>query len=318
MPKYGQIIDPITGQKITIIPEARRRNKPRSEGGKVVMTVRGVKESAAELAALRVRATGRILSDSDQRAASVQARLRAAILAAYHRADTGRMARGIRATVQKVGAPGGKVQTVIRITMQNYREARFLTNIGGGGYFKDFPVPGYRIYAKGAEGFDRTIDPANFGKRSRGISQVKGRRAAMLARSQTQARLKVPRASAFFTAARQPGRGGGESRIINDILGPIQPGDQQSHFFFYPLWVNHPGFPRDVISEVAIDEGARFKAETLRAATLSHGELRTISSVASRDIPIHEISLKRGRAGIERTTGFIDVTALKDVTRGVK
>ena len=289
MPKESEFIPGFIGPpKITNLPSVSKPSATRVRGGNLVTAqIRGVKETEEELRALRQRVGTRLIDIPEKRAASIQARLQGAIAAAYHRAATGRMARGIRARVTKTGAPGERVTSVIRISMMNYREARFLTNIGGGGYFKDFPIRPYRIFAKGVEPFTITDRGTNFlvnphtGRRS--IKHT--RKTIGVIKQAGVGRLKVPRRGAFITAARKPGRGGGESRIINDVLGPAEPGES-SAFFFYPLWVDHPGFDRDVISEVALDEGARYQDEVLTAVTVSHGQLKTRSLVASRDIPL--------------------------------
>jgi hypothetical protein len=207
-------------------------------------------------------------------------RLRAAVLGAYNKAATGRLGRGIFAKATKTGTPEGGIQTVVRVTMFNYREANFLTNLGGRGYFQRFPVGPYRIFAQGVEGALALLAP--FRKRN---TLRSSRKTLSIVREHGVGRLKVPRKSSFFTAGRSPGRGGAESRTIGDILGPAG-NDRASHFFFYPLWVNHPGFAEDVISQVALEEGARFTTET-----------RDKVAAVSTDIPVARASVtfKSGR-----------------------
>jgi hypothetical protein len=242
--------------KVTVFPQVSFPSTKRSEGGNLVVQVRtNAKEVAEVAAALRTRVGSAILSDADQRAAFIQQKLRAAVLGAYTKAATGRMSRGIFATATKVGSPEGGVQTVIRVTMFNYREANFITNLGGRGYFSRFPVGPYRIFAQGVEGTLSLLAPMR--KRN---SIRSSRKTLSIVKEHGVGRLKVPRRSAFFSASRAPGRGGGESRNIGDILGPRE-GEPLGAFFFYPLWVNHPGFPEDVITQVALEEGARFTQE---------------------------------------------------------
>ena len=205
------------------------------------------------------------------------------------------MSRGIFAKAQKVGVAGGKVATVIRVTMFNYREARFLTNIGGG---RDWHRDPYTIFAKGVEGGDLSTF-TNFL-----VNPHTGRRSMKHTRKQIGiikaggvSRLKVPAHGVTITAGRTPGAGGAESRFIEGTLAKAAHGEE---FFFYPLWVHHPGFPVDVISEVALQEGARFKQETISAVTLSHGQLKTTTQVVDADIPIGNlgINLTRFRQGV--------------------
>lgn len=267
--------------KVTLLPPAISRPSPRQGGGEVRISIRGQQESQKALQLLRTRVGTRILSDGDKRASAIQQRMRAAVEVAYNRAATGRVARGIFAKVTSKGRPGDEVQSVIRVTMLNYRETRFLTNIGGGGWFQRFPVPPYRIFAEGVESELNDLKPAR-----RSNSMRSGRSAIRIVKGNGVGRLKVPRRSSFFTASRQPGRGGGESRSIGDILGPAGGGDRQGHFFFYPLWVNHPGFKADVIADIALEEGARFTSETTEGFAADH-------SFVSTDIPIVKATLRR-------------------------
>jgi len=246
-------------------------------GGYVIINTAGLRAAPDQLAQLNKVVGQAVLNDPDRRAAQIQARLRLATALAYNRSATGRVSRGIFAKVQKIGTPDGKgVQTAIVVSMINYREVKFLTNLGGEGYFKRFPIQPYRIFAKGAEGLDDLSNP------STGITSKTSKKKAigLALSSEGVGRLKVPRGSAFFTSRRQQGRGGGESRFINNILGeadfktpdasfPNLTKDKQGEFFFYPLWVNHPGFPQDVISEVALQEGSTFTNEAVDAVVLA-------------------------------------------------
>lgn len=278
--------------KVTVFPDANAKPAPRQLGGGPYVQIRisGIQQTVGILKEQRTRVGSKILSDPDQRAARIQQRLRVEVGAAYTRA-TGRIARGIYAKVTKTGKPGDKVSSVIRVTMINYREARFLTNIGGRGHFKEFPVPAYRIFAKGAEGSLEFLTPF---RKSNSLKST--RRTISLIKQFGAGRLKVPRKSSFFTAARQPGRGGGESKEVGDVLGPAE-GDRSSHFFFYPLWVNHPGFRRDVISEVALDEGARFKTELPEAI----GKAQQ-GGFVSRDIPLVKATFSGKSISVTRSS----------------
>lgn len=251
--------------KITTFPDKLGPGRgSKNQGGYLITNTARLPSELVE--GVHQRFVGSLLSDPDERAAAIQNRLRMEVELAYNRAATGRVSRGIFAKATKMGTKDGKsVETVVRVTMINYRETRFLTNLDGMGYFKHYPVEKYTIFAKSDLRFRGATDQT----RKVGRSGIKS-----LLRRSGVGRLKVPRSTAFFTAARQPGRGGGESRIINDILGPASPGDLKSAFFFYPLWVQHPGFHEDVISEVALDEGARFQTEVAEVATESWSELR--------------------------------------------
>jgi hypothetical protein len=275
--------NPSTGRfsKVTIIPQAGGPSPKRSYGGNLNIQVRSnAKEIVEVVSDLRTRVGSTIIADADQRAAVIQQRLRAAVLGAYNKASTGRLGRGIFAKALKTGTADGGVQTVIRVTMFNYREANFLTNLGGRGYFQRFPVGPYRIFAQGVEGALSLLAP--FRKKN---SLRSSRKTLSIVKQHGVGRLKVPRRSSFFTAGRAQGRGGGESRIIGDTLGPAGD-DRASHFFFYPLWVNHPGFAEDVISAVALEEGARFTTE-----------IRDRVAAVSTDIPVPvtSVTLKSGR-----------------------
>jgi len=267
-------------RKITILPDVLGPQRGSKNAGGYVIVNTDFRKAVSDLEGFNQRVSASILADPDKRAALIQARLRTATALAYNKAATGRMARGIFAKVNKVGSADGRgVETAIVVTMFNYRETNYLTNLGGDGYFKVFPVGPYRIFAQGAEGLDDLRNPAT-GRRSK----TSARKAIGLALGvEGVGRLKVPRSTAFFTAGREQGRGGGERRTINDVLGPAASGDLQSAFFFYPLWINHPGFTQDVISDVALDEGARFKSEVVDAIAFRAGQLRKLGTV---EVPV--------------------------------
>jgi len=229
-----------------------------------------------------------IFADEQKRADEIQARMRSAAMAEYSKTGTGRFARGINARVINSGSPGEKIASMIRVTAINYRETRFLTDIGGGGYFKSYPVRPYRIFARG--GLE--------GPRGKAGSKVD---INFVRSTAGEHRLKVPRAGRFFEAFRK--HGGGESRRISDALGPMDPGDAMKAFFFYPLWVNHPGFRRDIISQIAIQEGAAYQDAVV---TIVEGEVRKTQMAGvslSRNIPVINpnttmVQFKAGTGGV--------------------
>ena len=282
----------IRGTRVRDIPSAAQKNIPTVGGGAVIM--RHNFDQAAQAASTLSQTPG--LLDPQQRAAQIQTRLQAAATAQYNKAATGRFARGIRATVKRFKSPTGEGHAIIVSTI-NYRETNFLTNIGGSGYFKEFPVGPYRIFAKGAEGSDSFVNTLT-GR----VTRRNDREAVRIARGFAISRLKVPKPGIFFRAARKPGRGGGESREIAgfphdaDLGSPIAGGGGaytlgNANAFFYPLWVNHPGFGRDVVSEVALQEGALYQEETLglvvgEISERSRKALETTQMVASRIIPL--------------------------------
>ena len=267
--------------RVVEIPQAKTKVVPLSQGGALRVQVRTNAKEVREFAEeLRTRVSSTLRDDAEERAAVIQARLRAVVLGAYTRAATGRMARGIFANTTKTGTPDGGIQTVIRVSMFNYREANFITHLGGGGYFSQFPVGPYRIFAQGVEGALAFMAPSR-----KNNSLRSSRKSISIIKSHEVGRLKVPRRSAFFTASRAPGRGGGESRVIGDILGPSS-GEPKGTFFFYPLWVNHPGFAEDVITQVALEEGARFTTET-----------RDKVAAVSTDIPVVKPSVQFKEGG---------------------
>ena len=274
------------------IPLAAEKAVPRLGGGRVIM--RHNFNQAAQAAQSFSQTPG--LLDPQTRANQIQTRLQAAATAQYNKAATGRFARGIRATVKRFKSSTGEGHAII-VTTFNYRETNFLTNIGGSGYFKEFPVGPYRIFAKGAEGSDTLVNTL-----TGTVKRRSDREAVRIARGAASSRLKVPKPGIFFRAARKVGRGGGESREIAGFphdadLGSPLPGGGGAYSlanagaFFYPLWVNHPGFGRDVVSDVAAQEGALYQEETLglvvgEISEKSRKALETTQMVVSRVIPL--------------------------------
>lgn len=273
----------------TILPEKRRRGT-KAEGGLLIIRTNAA-QVARDLGARRLAVQPNLLRNAKARAADIQARMQAAALVEYSKTGTGRFARGIKAQVS-ASTRGGRDETVIKVSSFNYREARFLTNIGGGGYFKRFPVKEYDIWAKGARRHGEELEAGKNTKAVKRLRQIK--------QLPGVGRLKVPRRHAFFTASRKPGRGGGESRVISDIIGPIEVGDKLGGFFFYPVVVTHPGFRRDVISDIARDEGAKFVFETSEIVGSNLRGTREggdVDMVVSDEIPLTRI----GRVMSSRT-----------------
>ena len=247
---------------------------------------------AAQAKEIRHRMPNIIAKDNEARAIEIQNTMRREAGLAYTKAATGRFSRGIFAKVAK-SQEGDTSRSVIRITMVNYRESVFLTNIGGTGYF-DYPTGEYKIWAKGAREVASRINAKTQTEEYSKSSIMRAKRVAGVGR------LKVPRRGKFFTAARQPGRGGGESRIINDSAGPAAAGTAQRKLFFYPLVVTHPGFDRDPISEVAAIEIEKYKTQMQELVKMGHQpEPQTgQAGVVSREIPIPQaVSYSRGKFG---------------------
>lgn len=201
---------------------------------------------------------------AQQRASILRDKLRARTAAEYNRSGTGRFSRGLNTRVL-VSKPGGRTQTTIQVTMINYRENKFLTEMVGGG-FTDFPVKAYYIFARGVTDpnfknpqvgslalFDphtsEDINKRGF-KRSRAIF---GRQIAL-------SRLKVP-FTGFTTTL---GRFGRESLVPIDA----EPGQMKSEQFYYPLWVHHPEI-NDVVTPTILEEGELLRDQAANAARLN-------------------------------------------------
>lgn len=290
--------------KFVQLPDSKkgRRRGPEGLGGQIIIQTNvGIAKDA--LKDLRQRVPAAMLADSQQRAARVQERLRTAVEVTYTK-GTGRVSRGIFAKVSK-STVEGKEEVALRITMRNYREVHFMTNLGGNGYFKSHPVKPYRIFAKGAQEIFERINSAT------GEVSYYNPKTGRL-RSKVKHRLKVPRDTSFLDTVVGPG--GAESRVIRDILGPPDPGDALGAFYFYPLWVKHPGFPDDVISLVARDEGAAYITETEELIRFAHIKVgkegdkffsfekgrEKISNLAVADvIPLPKVTLTRSELRVE-------------------
>lgn len=278
--------------KVVNLPEPQRRPGPKGSGPVIIINTDAAIRKQ-DLSALRQRVPLHMLRDAEAMAQRVQLTIQTEMGLLYSR-GTGRAARGIRAKVARI-KDGDKEGAGIKVTAINYREMRFITNLNGTGYFKflPYPVPPYTIYAKGAEDLDIDLD------RKTGHNRTKTYIRSLLRRNDL-GRLKVPRPTAFFTTVRR-GRGPAESRQIRDILGPPDPGDNASAFFFYPLWVNHPGFSRDVISDVVARERSLYAERTLQQVKASHAAALIGKSAAQPavigEIPLPSLSvyLSRGR-----------------------
>lgn len=281
--------------KVINVPEKRGKPFQKAGGGYVIIRT-NAGAARMELAQVRSRMPADLLSAAEQRGANIQARMRGAALIQYNKASTGRFGRGINVRVSK-SKEGDKDTTVLRVTAMNYREANFLTNIGGSGYFKRFPVGPYTIWASGARDASEIVNSE--------LGIIGYRKPKIVQRLEGVGRLKVPRKGKFFSAARQPGRGGGESRTINNARGPIQAGDKQKDFFFYPIKVEHPGFGRDFISEIAQEEGAAFVNVAKGMVTAAHSGIKSDSvMVVSREIPISALKITSSRGSITSRGSF--------------
>lgn len=270
-------------------PAATPKTNPRAQGGYVIMRTSGLKQAQETAKAIPRRVKQSLEVHAEERAGRLQATLQAALTAEYSKSGTGRFARSIKVRVVKGTGRGGGPSTSLQIYQsQTYRENRFLTNLGN---FKGFTFPygPYRIYAKGAQAL------ADMSASEFGSGRVLARH---IRKAGGTARLKVPRSGRFFTAGRKPGRGGGESRFINDALGPMEPGDRLGSFFFYPLWVTHPGFRRDLLSEIAIREGSQYTREVVGGVS---------EVLAAGIIPVGETRVRQTESGSERHSVAIPV-----------
>lgn len=225
-----------------------------------------------------------LLADAKKRAAEIQTRMQEAALIQYSKSGTGRFARGIHAKVSQ-SKQTNVSETVIRVTSVNYRESKFLTNIGDSGYFKiGYPIEPYTIWAKGAEGAAEEVPI--------GVNPYTKTNYKRVSRLRGVGRLKVPRAGAFFVAARKPGRGGGESRFLRGLGANVTPEQVASGTagFFYPLKVEHPGFKRDVISNIAQEEQEKFISGARGVVS------RSFDDAVSDEIPLKAVGVSIGRS----------------------
>ena len=239
------------GQIVIQHPDAAGKPKPRALGGQVIMQTRGLKNAQQQIKTAPRSIKTALEVTANERAQRLQSTLQQALAAEYSKSGTGRFARGIRVSVT-TSASGSKSRTHLQIKAMTYRETKFLTNLGGIGRFKQFPVAPYRIYAKGAQVLADIFTSRTKGRTlAKAINKLGGGKIS---------RLKVPRSGNIISAGRQPGRGGGEQRFIR-ASGPQPPWAKTQ--FFYPLWVNHPGFRRDLLSELAISEGSQYMQDVV-------------------------------------------------------
>lgn len=222
------------------------------------------------------------------RASEMQTALQTAALAAYQRAGTGRFARGIKVkgqTTEQRGFLEGKIS----ISVPQYRETRFLTNLGGNtAYFQTFPVGPYFITAKGVEpggnqfsdlytelrssGLGKVWDPKQRKSVDRQFTGANGQRMIRdpvtghtgvarrtlfnFTKKKGLPRLKVPR-EGFGSLGARGGTGRGKNaerlgpRLGGNIIDQEIDDVDQNELFYYPTWVVHPGFERDVVTETA-------------------------------------------------------------------
>lgn len=290
--------------RVVDIPERKRREGPKASGGAIIVRTNS-HIARGQLEELRRRVPQTLLADAERRASAIQERIRKAMLIEYTQ-GTGRAARGVFARVSK-SKMGDSDQVVIRITNTNYREMNFLTNIGGSGYFKSFPVGPYRIFAKGAQERLERVNSAT------GEVSLVAKSTLRQVRGKIKHRLKIPKEGVLIQGVRGPG--GSESRVARGIpVDATLQNFQNVSQFFYPLWVNHPGFQRDVISEIALQEGAAYITETEELVRFAHLQIapgqfvsaekgrEPIANMAvSREIPINSITLTR--AGLRHSSG---------------
>lgn len=195
---------------------------------------------------------------------NLEFRLKAAIRGAYTKAATGRFEQ--RLQVQAFNDGRARIQVIL----PSLRETKFLTNLGGSGRFKDFPVQSYYIFARGFKNlFADAVSDKKERRRIFKSTQKRGR----------GSRLKVPRRKQGYNLTLSHG---GLRRNITDALGALEP-DERSAGFVYVLWVRHPGFARDVVSEVVQAAGAGYQAEILEVA--NQHWLRSKASVTKSSIP---------------------------------
>jgi hypothetical protein len=238
---------------------------PRSLGGEVIMQISGNKRTRDQLlASTRSVKTG-LENTAEQNAAALQTILQTALDAEYKKTGTGRFARSIRVSAVK-SEEKGKIRTSLQVKAITYRETKFLTNLGGQGYFTTFPVGPYRIFARGVTSSEgKNAQELHFGRKgSKFLAKVLRRGGGDVGR------LKVPNRGAFYVAGRfneiaehprgrilRTQRGGGESRFLKDRLGFMGEGDVGP--LRYPLWVNHPGFRRDLLSDLVLQHGGTYQ-----------------------------------------------------------
>lgn len=290
--------------RITEFRGAEINRTTRNDLGYVVVS-HNFERAKVTLDELQAAIGPQLLGSANERAAKIQAAMRFATSQAYVRAATGRFSRGIYAKVQGI-REGDKVGARIVVTALNYRETKFLTNLGGGGYFKapGYPVGPYEIWARGAEDYFAEYRAS---RRNRPLKGADYRRVGRLETQDKIGRLKVPRRGTWFESERR-GRGPSESRFIRDFFGRKRSTDRQSDFFIYPFKVQHPGFRRDVLADTALAFGADYVASGVEDVVSIHG--RTISrdlvggGTVSRYIPLTSIRLAEKKATISSRRRF--------------
>ena len=205
--------------------------------------------------------------------------------AAYQLASTGRVARGWRWQVIKSHSSS----VTMRIHNLNYREMQYITNVGGGGHFKAFPVgkyditakPGSRLRVPRREGAWELIS----GSRSRVqraelrfVQKVLGRSGRYQAKGKILKRWNYKPQSGYISyfpggdkrrrellAPREYGTTGEYEAAMAEQHKPLieRKGDLLSTAFVYPQVVSHPGFEFDVIS-ATIQQGVEQTVAQLR------------------------------------------------------
>jgi len=241
-----------------------------------------------------------------EHARKLKMRLQIETKAAYYKAATGRFSRGLntQVTIEKSGQ--GATAT-IRVSAIEYRENKFLSELFGG-----LPPPNrpYLIFARGLDNpFDLIQDP--IGAKSR------RRLARRLAGQAGSHRLKVP-VNQYSTIVHPNQR---ESRVANPTSGTSflkgsEPNTSQD--FYYPLWVTHPGFERDVVLDVDTDEATSWMNEQLELARFTFDPKNAAGGIGVSFIqPTIQKTVTGVRAGSLRSAAPSDpLGAVRKFVRG--
>ena len=227
-----------------------------------------------------------VKSVTESHAHTIQQTLRQETDFAYTK-GTGRFSRGIKTRVSHEITDDSVTSRII-VTLPGYRETRFLTDIGGSGKFKVFPVAGYYIFAKGV---GRLFDAQAVGDSIKG---AEAQRYVKLARKRARSRLKVPVGHKTFRLLSAAPAGKRLETKFEDTA------------FFYPLWVRHPGFPQDVVGDVLTREEFDYTQEMVDKTTGEMAKViarqQTLSfSRSTRPFGI-TVDPRSGAVGLARST----------------